>query len=157
VVKKRLYSYAMSKATATRLVTLVATGALLASLTALAWLGFCARLTEDDYGWAMRNPAQAIDVGVVGMYLCCWGRYSSTFFLAFLLPMRHMVEWLPAAVLGLWLLALLLSWRIAIFNGVEPWTQGWWIHFSRPRISPPRPFATCVRSGNRATIGQRHR
>jgi hypothetical protein len=104
----------MPKDAATQLVTLAATGALLAALVALGWLGFCTRLAGDDYGWAVARPSEAIDA-VTWMYQTAWGRYSSTFLLTLLMPIPHVVELLPAAVLGLWLLALL-----ALFRGLLP-------------------------------------
>ena len=90
-----------------QLVTLVAAGAMLAALVAYGWLGTCARLEGDDYAWAQGSPRAAMST-TWETYNGWSGCYSCIFLLALLLPISlKVVMVLPAAALGLWLLALL--------------------------------------------------
>ena len=100
-----------------QLVTLVAAGAMLAALVAYGWLGTCARLEGDDYVWAQGSPRAAMSK-TWETYNGWSGCYSCIFLLALLLPISlKAVMVLPAAALGLWLLALLALFR-ELFRGL---------------------------------------
>src|ERR1035438_5093697 len=92
---------------------LVAAGAMLAGIAAFGWLGTCSRLSADDYLWALGPPGAAMSI-TLSNYNFWTGCYSCIFFLVLLLPISpNIVMVLPAAALGLWLLALL-----ALFHGL---------------------------------------
>jgi hypothetical protein len=68
----------------------VAAGAMLTAIAAFAWLGTCTRLSDDDYLWAHYHPWANAMTLVQIIYLTWGGRFSSTFLLALLLPVRQL-------------------------------------------------------------------
>jgi hypothetical protein len=121
-MSKDVASPPSEKQNSLQFVTFLAAAVLLAALAAYAWLGTCSRLTDDDYAWASGNWTDAI-FDIVSPYLNSWGRYSSTFLLGLLMPLTPKVEeWLPGAVVGLWLMALLMLFRGLLANRAVGWS-----------------------------------
>jgi hypothetical protein len=99
------------------LMPLVAAGILLIAIASFGWYGVCSRLMDDDY-WL--NSGSATDMALT--YYMEWSGRFSYAFLAALVINGHpsMVQVLPGAVLGLWLLALLALFRGLLVHRTAP-------------------------------------
>jgi hypothetical protein len=106
-----------------RLVTFVASGAMLAAIAAFGWLGTYSRLSCDDYYFALPSAQSAWSMAW-RVYHEWSGCYADIVFDRLILPIGpNIVRVLPAAALALWLLALL-----ALFRGLLPnrtWEASW--------------------------------